>query len=94
MGVKIHKIEVRGENLRLRAEIEKKSDYRLLQAIFRDCISARLSIDSSFGLDEDFKEKNVLRYPVDTVFDLIYDSENRRVGITWKGPTEEKNAVP
>lgn len=88
MGVKIHKVELRREALLLRAELDKKADYKLLNAIFRDMISARLSIESSFGLDESYEEQNLLNYPVNLVFDLIYDARNGRVGITWKGPKE------
>jgi hypothetical protein len=84
MGVTIHKIEQQGESLRLRVELATKPDFKLLHAIFRDCISSRLSIESSFGLDKNMREKDVLGYPVGIVFDLIYDGLAKKVGITWK----------
>jgi hypothetical protein len=84
MGVTIHKIQEKNESLRLTVELAEKSDYKVLQALFRDCISSRLSIESSFGLDKNMREKDVLGYPIGIVFDLIYDSVAGKVGITWK----------
>lgn len=84
MGLTIHRVEQRGGSLLFQAEITKTTDYKLLQALFRDCISSRLSIDSSFGVDVDLREKKALKYPLNTVFDLIYNAEIGQVGITWK----------
>lgn len=83
MGVTIHRVEERNGNLLLQAQIEKKSDFALLQALFRDCVSSRLCIETHFGLGEKFKEVPVLKYPLHVVFELIYDATSGRIGLTY-----------
>lgn len=83
MGVTIHRVEQRDNNLLLQAQIEKKADFALLQSLFRDCVSSRLCIETRFGLDEKFKEVPVLKYPLDVIFELIYEAASGRVGLTY-----------
>jgi hypothetical protein len=83
MGITIHRVKEHKGNLLLRVEIAKKSEFALLQALFRDCISSRLSIESRFGLTSEYKEMSAFRYPLNTVFDLIYEAGSGRVGITY-----------
>lgn len=97
MGVTIHRVEERNGNLLVQAQIEKKADFALLQAIFRDCVSSRLCIETRFGLDKDYKTVSVLKYPLNVVFDLIYEATTGRVGLTYtpikKPKSEDEQAA-
>lgn len=86
MAVTIHRIEQRNGNLLLQAQIEKKDDFALLQALFRDCVSSRLCIETRFGLGENYKESPALKYPLHIVFELIYEAASGRVGLTYTEP--------
>lgn len=92
MGVMIHRVEQRNGNLLLQAQIEKKGDFVLLQALFRDCVSSRLCIETRFGLDEKFKEVPALKYPLHVVFELIYEATSGRIGLTYTKPKKEQTA--
>jgi hypothetical protein len=83
MGVTIHRIELRDANLLLQAEISRKADFALLQEIFRDCVSSRLSVETYFGLDEKHQPRAGFTYPCGVVLSLIYDSGSNRVGLTF-----------
>ena len=93
MGVIIYKIQQKKEDLHITALLEKKADFKLLQALFRDCISSRLCIESRFGLDNDYEEVATFKYPLNAVFDLIYQTSTGRVGLTYIPLTESKKGT-
>lgn len=90
MGVIIYKIQEKKGDLKITALLEKKVDFKLLQALFRDCISSRLCIESRFGLDSEYQEVSMFKYPINAVFDLIYQASTGRVGLTYIPPVESK----
>ena len=83
MPFTLHSVVVRGNSLLIEFELAKKADSILFEAVFRDLISARLSIDTSWGLDDSGKPTGEARYPVGQVLRVIYNGDSKEIAITY-----------
>jgi hypothetical protein len=73
MSVTIHDLRVTNGELNLVAELAAPADYKVLQALFRDCIKARFGKEVRFGLTTAGRNKAMLAYPCQVPMTLSYD---------------------
>jgi hypothetical protein len=95
MGVTLYQVERKGDDLYVQAKISDKSDFALLESLFRDLVAARLCIHTSFGLDERYNVTTVFDYPCRKMLTLVYKDSSGTVGLSpfkkpstktvWKG---------
>ena len=72
MGVTLYQVTKKGDDLYVQAKISDRSDFVLLESLFRDLVAARLCIHTSFGLDERYNVTTVFDYPCRKMLTLVY----------------------
>lgn len=83
MPFTIHQIVTRGNRLLVQFELVGKIDSTLFEGVFRDLVSGRLGIDTSFGLDNNGLPTNEVTYPLGQLLEMVYDGDNKQIGLTY-----------
>lgn len=84
MPVIIHELICIDERLTLRVKIAGKTDYKLLNELFRDLVAANLCIHTNYGTER----YPGVDYPLRGVFELSYDGQSGNV--TLLGPPKKR----
>ena len=88
MGVTIYQVARKGDDLYVQVKIFDRSDFALLESLFRDLVAARLCIHTSFGLDERYNTTPVFDYPCRKMLTLVYKDSSGTVGLSpFKKPS-------
>jgi hypothetical protein len=88
MGVTIYQVARKGDDLYVQAKISDRSDFVLLEKLFRDLVAAQLCIHTSFGLDEQYNVATVFDYPCRKMLTLVYKDSSGTVGLSpFKKPS-------
>lgn len=82
MGVTIYQVERKDNDLYVQAKISDKSDFALLESLFRDLVAAQLCIHTSFGLGDRYNVATVFDYPYRTMLTLVYKDSSGTVGLS------------
>lgn len=80
--VKIYKIDnLNSRKLTITAEVSDKKYGLLFQEILRDILSSRFSIESTFGLDEDYEPFLFFDYPFNKRFEFVWENQGDQVAV-------------
>lgn len=85
MALTVHEIILKNGELSLHLEIADKQDYKLLQAVFRDCIKSRFGVEIPFGLTKGGRNKAEINYPCGIPMVIRYDSVSRDISLVYGG---------